>query len=272
MLIGLTRISANAGWSTASLFILVFRCALYGQTDSIEYSLTDGARDPKVIILLNGNMATHRLDRYKAGSGDSCVEVVLRIKKPYCVDVGFNWSSGRRWLFDTVAVCEKTAKPPPVYADVSVDDSGFLKSMSLVFGKVSDSIKVFLDTGRNVEIRKMPNDSFPPDIEFELRRTAYVCVERTSSNIVIHRKFTYPAGCMRREPVYNYPELSMFHCGISVRMPSSRSVFKRGTYIFEGRTLHPPPLIYNEEESRYIDDKKPAAKPKKPGFLKFRPL
>lgn len=265
-------VRVQAGCKTAILLAVVFWRAACGQPDSAEQSFNDSICDPNVVVALDGNVITFCLDRYRA-YGDSCTEIVLRIQKPYCADVRFDCAFGRGWFFDTVTPCEETAKLPPVHADAAVDDSGFLRSMRLVFGDVDDSTKVLLDEDRNREIPKSPGDTMPANMEYVLRRTAFQCVDKPVSKVVVQRILIYPPGYMRREPVYNYPELAMFHCGGSIRMPSAGSVAERGMYIYyEGHILHPPPLKYNEKPHKYIDDRKPETKPKKPGFFKIRPL
>jgi hypothetical protein len=262
---------SNAGCGAVLLAVFMFWHAACSQADSAGLLSQDSICGPNVIVSHDKNVITFCLDPYRA-IGDSCTEIVLRVQKPYCADVRFNCASGKGWLFDTVAPCEDTVKLPPVHADVVVDDSGFLRSMRLVFGEAGDSSKVFLDADQNREMPKMPGDTTPADMEYVLRRTAFQCVEKQETKILVERTLIYPAGYMRREPVYNYPELAMFHCGTSIRMPSAGSVSEYGYFIVYEHILHPPPLKYNEKPEKYIDDKIPKEKPKKPGFFKVRPL
>jgi len=56
---------------------------------------------------------------------------------------------------------------------------------------------------------------------------------------------------MRREPArLNYPELSMFHYGGSVHLPSPGSLEERGFLINYWHILHPDELEYGGEKKK----------------------
>ena len=255
----------------AILLALIFGCAVFGQADSAMRVLPDSVCSPKVVVSFDKNVITVCLDRYKAGI-DSCIDFTLRIHKPYRVDVRFNCTFNQRWYFDSVVPRDPMAELPPVRVDVSVNDEGSLKSMSLVFGPPGDSTKVRLNDRRNSEIPEMLPDTSLAPIAYILQKTAYRCVDRVVHGVTVYRTFIYPAGYMRREPVYNYPELSMFHYGGAIRMPTDGSVAERGVLINYWHILDPP-LKYDEKPLKYIDDQKPKIQPrKKGGFFKIRPL
>jgi hypothetical protein len=259
----------NAVYRMAILSALIFWCAVCGRADSAMRPFPDSVCDPKVVVSLGQHLIIVCLDRYKAGN-DSCADITLRIQKPYNVDVRFNCTSDRQWHFDSVVSQDPMAQLPPMRVDVSADDAGILDSMSLVFGPPGDSTKVLLNARRNSEIHEPLPDTTPAPIGYVLQKTAYRCVDRA---IVVYRTFIYPPGYMRREPVYNYPELSLFHYGGAIRMPTNGSVAERGYLIIYEHILHPKPLKYEEKPMKYIDDQKP--KPpakKKEGFIKIRPL
>jgi hypothetical protein len=160
------------------------------------------------------------------------------------------------------------AELPPMHAEVSVDNAGILDSMNLVIGPPGDSTKMLLNARQNSDIPKPLPDTTPAPIAYVLQKTAYRCIDRA---VVEHRTFIYPPGYMRREPVYNYPELSMFHYGSAIKIPTNASVAVSAFTMNYWHLSYLPPLVYDEKPHNYIDDQKPR-KPKKPGFFKIRPL
>jgi hypothetical protein len=48
---------------------------------------------------------------------------------------------------------------------------------------------------------------------------------------VQRRDMNYPPGYMRREPVLNTPEKTMFHCGAAVNFPTAGSLDERGAMV-----------------------------------------
>lgn len=256
----------------ATLSALIFVSAVFGQDDSMKRPFPESACNPKVVVSLNRSIINLCLNRFEAGD-DSCTDFTLRIQKPYRVDVRFRGTFNHLWYFDSVASPDTMAQLPPMHADVSVDGAGALIGMSLVFGSTGDSTKLFLNTSLNSDVHGALPDTAKPPIEYVLQKNAYRCVDRAVHGVVVQRTFTRPPGYMRREPVYNYPELAMFHCGRAVRIPSEHAIAERGFLMHYWHVLNPPPLKYDEEPLRNIDDRKsktPA--PKKEGFIKIRPL
>jgi hypothetical protein len=84
-------------------------------------------------------------------------------------------------------------------------------------------------------------------LDFSFDKKVFSCVPEHEAKVIV-RKFTYPPGYMRREPVLNYPELSMFHYGTSVRMPSIGSIEERGVLINYWHILHPQDLDYDTKK------------------------
>jgi hypothetical protein len=259
----------NTLCSMATLSALLFRCAVCGQNDSANHPFPDSICNPRIVVSLGQHNIIVCLDRYEAGK-DSCIDFVLGIQKPYLVDVRFNRSFDRKWHFDTVVSLDPIAELPAMHADVSVDDAGIFKGMILVFGPPGDSTKVLLSARKNGDMPKALPDTTPAPIAYVLQKSAYRCVDRA---VVEYRTFIYPPGYMRREPVYNYPELGMFHYGGAIKMPTDGSVAERGFLINYWHILYPPPLKYEQNPQKYIDDQKPGPPAqKKEGFIKIRPL
>lgn len=253
----------------ATLSALIFRCAVWGQADSATRAFPDSICNPNVVVSLDQNLIIVCLNRYEVGN-DSCVKFILRIQKPHRVDVRFNCTFKHRWYFDSVVSQDPMAQLPPMHVDVSVDDAGILNGMSLVFGLPNDSTKVLLIARKNSDIHETLLDTTPAPIEYVLQKTAYRCVDRA---VVVNRTFIYPPGYMRREPIYNYLELTMFHYGSAIRMPTTGSIAERGILINYWHILNPPSLRYDEKPMKYIDDQKPKTPSlKKEGFIKIRPL
>ena len=73
--------------------------------------------------------------------------------------------------------------------------------------------------------------------------SAFLCNDSSTVKPEL-RVFNYPPGYMRREPVLNYPELSMFHYGGSVKMPTSESIRLKGFMMNYWHLLNPPEVEY----------------------------
>jgi hypothetical protein len=73
----------------------------------------------------------------------------------------------------------------------------------------------------------------------------------TGNSIVENRLFNYPPDYMRREPVLNYPELTMFNFGNTVKMPTMASIDERGILINHWHDLHPGNLNYDKAGNEY---------------------
>jgi hypothetical protein len=265
MVLNQLGVRVNALCSMATLCAIILQYAVCGQADSAKHPLSDSICDPKVAVSLARYQIIVCLNRYEAGN-DSCADIILRIQKPYRVDVRFNCASDRKWRFDTVVSNDPMTDLPPMRADVAVDDAGILKGMSLVFGPPGDSTMMLLNDLRNGEIPKTLPDTTPAPIAYVLLKTVYRCVD-----LVERRTFIYPPGYMRREPIYNYPELSMFHYGGAIKMPTDASVAVSAFTMNYWHLSYLPPLVYDEKPHDYIDDQKPKP-PKKQGFIKIRPL
>jgi hypothetical protein len=259
------------GW-LAPFTALIIWGAVYGQVDSTKRSLSDCVCGPKVVVSLGRNIITVCLNRFEAGE-DSCTDFVLKIQKPFLADLRFKCAFNHRWHFDSVVSLEPMAQLPAVRANIVVDNEGSLSAMNLIFGPTGDSTKVLLNIRQSSDTHTAPSDTTPASIEYAMEKTAYRCVDHAVYGVVVQRTFTYPPDYMRREPVYNYPELSMFHCGNAVRMPSDHSIAERGFLINYWHILKPPPLKYDDTLQGDSDNRnaKPKA-PKKEGFIKIRPL
>jgi hypothetical protein len=101
----------------------------------------------------------------------------------------------------------------------------------------------------------------------------------------MERKWTYPPGYRYRSVILNYPELSMFHCGGSVRMPTRKSLEKRAILYCEYHQSTLPDLKFDDPEEimerearrNRLGLNKPKRNPKKkkrrrPPLISLRPI
>jgi hypothetical protein len=246
---------------------MIFMC--YGQKD------TNAVKDscaPEIIISYENAAQAFCLNTFNPGS-DSCANLAFTFKKQSGISIRFRCNANHSWSFDTVLYGDSSRQNIPVKVNVLNDLSGSLTKMQIFFNNAGDSSRVVPGGKRNGDVPQMSPAGKPPD--FSLQRTAYDCVDRHAKAKVIYRVFTYPPGYMRREPVYNYPELSMFHYGGAVRMPASESIRLRGIEINVYHIQHPSELKYDAPD-RYIEEKKNALKTEgeeiKIWFFRIRPL
>ncbi len=239
-------------------------CASYSQNDTRQLS-TDSC-SPQVTFFYGKASQTFCLNKFIPGT-DSCAEIEICYEKKQGVKAIFKCDNQHNWLFDTVIYNDQSSQQLQVKASVSVDQSGYLKEMQLFMAESFDTSKIDLGIKKITDIPVILPDSSQQS-PFTIRKAVFLCPIQRHAKLVI-REYTYPAWYMKREPVYNYPELKMFHYGGSVKIPSSGSIREVGELIVVWHILNPPKFKY-EVTKKEIREEKPKAKKKR--FLKFRPI
>ena len=224
---------------------------------------------PEIIFYYNSTSQSICLSQFTP-SADSCAGLEIIFEKALGIKAYFSCNFEHKWLFDSVGYSNPSVVNSKVKANVTSDEAGFLKNMQLFLGDYKDSLAITPKIKRNADI---PEILQKPPSYFSINMSTFSCTNHPNKAIIVDRTYTYPVGYGKREPIYNYPELKMFHCGGSVQFPTSESVKMKGIYINEYHVLEPYKLKYQESKDeivRKIVKQKPKKVRKK--FFKFKPL
>lgn len=211
--------------------------------------------------------------------GDSCVTVSIDGSRIFGAIFHFSRSADGKWSYSGMNIFDSIGKPSEIHVEVSQDSGGNLKRVHIIPGRRGDSLQL---SARIRIVNDRPADTATDsDIGIIISQTVFDCRQNKPRLVIEERKYTYPPG-YRRDPVLNYPELSMFHYGISVRMPTARSLEHRAQLYLYWHCRVLAELEYDDPEemerkeaavNRLKDKKeKPPAKKKKKPLISFRPL
>jgi hypothetical protein len=252
------------------LFILL-SSALYSfsQPDTINDS-KEVDSIPKITFFFDQAHQTFLLNNFLPQK-DSCENLEISFTKPFGISVLFRLNNKRIWSLDTVVHTDNTLQNANIKTAISNDALGNLREMQLFINSKSDSGQMDLKLQRFGDIPIIHPDSLlPQQSSCTIRRSVFLCKEQPA---IIHevRVFVYPSNYMKREPTLNYPELSMFHCGGSVKMPTDESVRLRGFIMNYWHILVHPPLEYGGP-AKEIREKVEKPKEKKKHFFTIKPI
>jgi hypothetical protein len=201
---------------------------------------------------------------------DSCENLEISFEKPFGIRALFQLNDKRVWSLDTVMYNDYTLQNTSIKTAISKDASGNLQKVCFFISSKDSSLadlKIQL-IGDIPVIR--PDSLAPQQSSCTIRRSVFLCVNEP---VTIHevRVFVYPANYMKREPTLNYPELSMFHYGGSVKMPTDESVRLRGFIINYWHLQNPPPLQYGGP-MKEIREKVEKPREERKRFFTWKPI
>lgn len=263
--------------------ILVVIFSAFGQSDSVPSNITQDQKQttdsikseclPEITISYDNVTQVFCLNQFTPG-GDSCADLEINYQDRFGLKVRFRCNYMHRWLFDSVVYVDPAAMSMPVNASISSDQDGYLARMQLYLGKKNDSSALDIKIERVTDIPNLKPDSTPPVPDNSVQKVTYSCVQRPMKAVLIEKVFTYPVNYMRKEPIYNYPELKMFHVGSSVKMPSSESIRMRGILINEYKVINNLPELDYSEQSKPMRGERVESvkKEKKQSFFNFKSL
>ncbi len=247
-----------------------------------ETNLTDSVESrcaPDVKILCQGTSQSFCLNSFNP-QGDSCADLEIFFKN-LGIKLNFSCDKNHFWEYAGLGYSNKMSQIIPANVSLITDENEKLVSASIVLGNLSDTANLWIDPYRIGDIPVIPDSTRPLDYNLNLSR--YKCLEKPRHTIITDREFSYPAGYMRKEPVLNYPELSAFHWGSSVKIPDAGSV-KASAFIMNYWKLQKLPeykyddpeqirkreILYNKWAKKHPPKKK--KKRSKPPLLKLKPL
>ena len=209
---------------------------------------------------------------------DSCIDVIIGGNVLSGVSLHFTRTDTTGWHYAGIIQPDSVVSPPDLRMEIITGNDGTLQRASF-YTERHDTLGKRIP-GMSIDSDRPVLPDTLPTASLHLRRTVHSCRPIEQPAVVVYRKYTYPPN-YRRDPVYNYPERSMFHSGKSVRMPTAGSLENRAQqYIyFHCSTLaplrfdDPEELEKNEAFRNRLKKSRPVKKKKKKKpFLRFRPL
>lgn len=212
--------------------------------------------------------------------GDSCADVEILFKN-LGIKVNFFRDKNHLWEYNGLGYSNKKSQNIPASVSLITDEFEKLISVLIVFGKSSDTSNLYLTPYRDRDMPYIPDSTEPLDYDIEISR--YVCLEKPKLTVLYDQGFNYPVGYMRKEPILNYPELSAFHHGSSVKIPSSGSIQAAAFVKNYWHLQELPKLSYEDPEqirkreilyAKWAKRHPPKKKQKKskPPIVRFKPL
>jgi hypothetical protein len=193
---------------------------------------------PEITFVTCKESRTFKLDKFMP-AGDSCSDLEMDFQLAFGAVIHFSSTLQHTWKFNGVGNNDSMHQKSPVRVEVVNNQAGDMERATIFLGGIGASdlpSSVKPDLPDNISIK--PDSAAP--LDFSIRKISYFCGKQPQTVVELYKKFTYPPGYGRREPAYNYPELSMFHCGNSVHIPEPGKVRTRGILINYWHILHPP--------------------------------
>ncbi len=207
---------------------------------------------------------------------DSCCEIAFLFKKPD-TKITFYYDIDKLWTCVNFTTDSSAVQQPILNAVITYDEKGMLTKA--VFSLDSQqNIPQLLPSG---EVKKQPDTLSP--IDYQINRRNFTCRNNVIIGKLVIRDYTYPPGYGKREQIPNYPEISAFHYGGSVKMMKAGEAQVRAYIQNYWHFQNPPPIKYDDPEQiqryqAYLNkwrNRHPlrVKKPKnKPSFFKINPL
>ncbi|MBN1309192.1 MAG: hypothetical protein JXA18_14810 [Chitinispirillaceae bacterium] len=263
---------------------------------SVRWAVADPSGDSSVTDAESGAdyycipeiLIVSRPERWKlclnrmAPDDDSCVEVTISGQAAGGAVIHFQYTEDGKWHYAGMQSVESADRTAPVKVYLTNDPAGDLLRVSIFPAAGSDTTPL-LSAPRVRNDRPDTADTASPS-NLTVRRMVHNCNRVEYKVVIEERVYTYPPG-FRRDPVLNYPELSMFHYGGSVRMPTANSLQEWADLYSFYHMSNPDELTFDDPEeiikaeawlTRY-SRRKPVGRdrPKKrrrPPMIRFRPL
>ncbi|NLD98240.1 MAG: hypothetical protein GX640_00050 [Fibrobacter sp.] len=203
---------------------------------------------PEVTILSGDSTRGFCLGQYTPKE-DSCTSVELYIKS-HGIRVNLFCNSKHIWEYEGISFTEYYSQKTPLKVNFNLDENENLQKVTINLNAKADSSEMEMHFMRNYDLPVQPDTTKP--IEYDITLSNFFCLDIPEATVILNRHFSYPGDYMKREPDLNFPELSAFHWGSSVKIPASNYVSERGYYIVEMHQLKTPKFKESalEEEAR----------------------
>ncbi|MBN1578417.1 MAG: hypothetical protein JW913_17785 [Chitinispirillaceae bacterium] len=218
-----------------------------------------------------------------APENDSCAEVTVSGHATGGAVIHFKYTEDGKWHYAGMRNVDTAEGAAPVQVDLTNDPEGALLRVAIHPAAGSDT-SLLLSALRLRNDRPDTADTAPPS-NLTVRRMVHNCHRPEYKVVIEERKWTYPPGYRYRHQVLNYPELSMFHYGGSVRMPTAKSLQKWADLYSGYHIANPDELKFDDPEeilqqeewlNRYLRknpvDRDRPKKRRRPPLITFRAL
>jgi hypothetical protein len=263
------------------LFLAGVSLTGYAQDESLNNDSTFTQCSPVIFFHRKDISQSICLNHYSP-QGDSCAEIQL-VFKNFGIKFNFSCDKNHLWNYSGNSYSSDQNQITPVNISLTTDDAEKLSRAVIILGQNSDTSILYMAPFRNGDIPVIPDRTKP--LDYDLNILKFICIEKPKPMVITDREFTIPADIRHKEPVLNYPELSAFHYGGSVRMPSDGSI-QIQAYINNYWHFQKPRLtlecddpelirkreIYKAKWAKRHPPKKKRAKSDKPPLLRFKPL
>jgi hypothetical protein len=214
-----------------------------------------------------------------APDNDSCAEVRI---SGHGMTIRFDYSSDSGWHYEGITGNDSSAAFGSASVQLTSDEHGSLAGVLIHSVNADDSARLVSPLLLNNDL-PVRDTTILPHTDLSVQRITRACAGPRL--MVEERIWTYPPGYRYRYIPPNYPELSMFHCGGSIRMPTSKSLEKRALMFVEYNIVTLEKLEFDDPEEIMrqvaifnrlgLNRPMPENKPKKrrrPPLLSLRPL
>lgn len=250
------------------LIFLTFASHCFGQTELFD-SLVEQNIIPKVTFYIQKTGKTFYLNQF-APQNDSCGNVEIRFEKPMKIRAFFKCDNQHLWSVDTILYTESALQHSYVKTTILKNVDGNLQEVRIHCESEMDSLHSDINIRRITDTPVLPVDTASVQLSYSISRTVFLCNDNSTKKPEL-RVFNYPAGYMKREPVLNYPERSMFHCGVSIKMPTNESIRLKGFMMNYWQLLNPPEVEYGGT-MREIRESAEKPKVQRKYFFTFKPI
>ena len=209
-------------------------------------SSTDSACFP-VISIVTPQQSWSVCLNYMVPPEDSCGEVIIDFGPRHGIAVSFLFERDKLWHYNGTKHKSDGMDDNRFSLDVLEDSARGLLGAVATLDPPDDSAAGYpLKLNRRFDLPEVEPIDPPPD--FTVFKRTVKCGPPAIRYVVENRVYTYPPCYGHREPVLNYPELSMFHYGRSVRMPTAKSLRNWAEEICLYHVLHPKPFTFDDPE------------------------
>jgi hypothetical protein len=258
-----------------SLSFLIVHVNAQDSSVVLHDSISSDSCSPEIFFNKSSMSIPVCLNRY-VPQDDSCCEIEFVFKKPD-IKITFYYDIDKRWTCVNFTSDSSTKEQPPINAVITYDEKGMLTKA--VFSL--DTLILIPELLPSGEIKQKPDTLSP--VDYEINRRNFTCRNNVIIGKLVIRDYTYPPGYGKRGQTLNYPELSAFHYGGSVKMMKAGEAQVRAYIQNYWHFQTPLPIKYDNPEQirkyeiylnkwrerRPLREKKPK---NKPSFFKINPL
>jgi hypothetical protein len=260
------------------LYILFF--SISAQNSSSSYDCADCEKcDPEVRFSTEKSTVDLCLNKFTP-TDDSCAEAFISFPQ-FSVKAFFQCDFKQQWHYLNTSIDSLKSVKSRINISLKQSENGEVSGITITAVE-NDSAVFQMNPLHNGDIFNVLDSTKMLIYEVSIR--SFICEEKTIlSKLVTDRIYSTPEKQLPKEPILNYPELSAFHWGPSIRIPPGQELQVRAYIMNYWHILTPPPIKYEDPEvirkrELYIAKLRARHPPRpkkvrsKPPFFKINPL